>query len=179
MSLPRNVYKESKEFSSFVAAADYLKSVYEQTKAENKFQTGEIICQFRGRMFKGIKVDQEIRFLFDHNSSQKIQKNAVPESTLNFLKLFGKGTGIILETDGIIQEIYTVKLTSSTVTKLQMEEFAELLKQRGLDVGIQARSGDTAFNYRSEDDLIPNGLLHYFQKGDQKNISESRSGMSP
>jgi hypothetical protein len=178
MSLPRNVYKETKDFSSFVDAADYVKSVYEKTKAENQIRTGEINCQFRGRLFKGIKVDQEIKFLFDHDGDQKFSK-AVPASTLNFLKLFGNGTGGVFEVNGTLMEIYNVKLSSSTFTKSQMEEFAELLKSRGLDVGITYRSGDTANNYSSDDDLIPNGLLHYFQKDDHNNVTEAKSRMSP
>lgn len=153
-----NTCNEAKAFNDHTEAAQYVKSVYDRTKT-GSVQTGEVKCLFMGRVFKGITVDQEITVLFDHDYLNKISK-LVPQSTFDYLKR--SGIGFIAVPGETNEHIYTIKLTSSTVTKLQMNEFKECLTSLGLTVGIVVYGGFVEKKCKSDADLIPIGLAHYF-----------------
>ena len=156
-----NTLQETKSFQNFQETATYLKGVYDRTKKKGPPQV-KVKCQFHGRFIK------EVKCYFDHDYQKKIPPEQL-DNLLTLAKLF-KTSSIGMSTGNKKTDVFEIKLTSSTLTKREMEEFKQALSTHGLAAGIVINKGFVGQNVRSDDDLIPVGIVKQLKQEENPSL---------
>lgn len=139
------IFKQTCEFSNFIEAAKFLKSIYDTKKEQ--CDVAIIKCVFQGKIIKKVKCT--IDFKFESKLSELDRQNLRAASAI-----FGKKASIYIQGKGS-----EILLTSKTVDSNEMKVFTDEMDKLGAPAASRVSNLVGNINFLNPSNLLSAGAL--------------------